>query len=160
MNARVRTTLALLALLVVSGCVCFDCDADRLPHRGLAGTPQQLVEIIQYEAQHDCRSELYDLLSQRTQEEHSRSTWWLGLGTVRVEGYRVLDVMARGTYDGALSNPTNEKEAFVYYRYQEPGGRELRLKLFVLREAGWRVGIVDQVKAIETGKRGFWWFDE
>ncbi len=153
----------LVLALALAGCGCSDCDPERLPNRGEAATPEDLVKIVQHEAKFECWSEMYDLLSVRTREKYSRLEWRLGVSSIRVPpfDYRVIDVAEKGTYSDTLPNPTNEREGFAYYDYQEPPKKKMKLKLLVLKEgAWWRVGMLDQQERIEKGDRRYWWFDE
>lgn len=159
---RVGRALLGAALLYLAGCCSEQCDPERLPNRGRADTPETLATIVQHEARNECWSALYDLLSERTRNEHGRTKWRIGVSSIRVPApyeYRVVDVMERGTWVAAI--PTSPNEAIAYYDYQEPGKKLLKLRLLLLREGGeWRVGLVDQDERIRAGRPASWWFDE
>jgi hypothetical protein len=162
-----RSALAVVSFLLLAalaGCGCAECCEERLPFRGHATAPDDLVKIVQYEARYECKSEMYDLLSARTRDKYSRLEWRLGVSSIRVPDYdyRVIDVAEKGTYIEFLGNPQNPDEGFAYYDYQEPPKRKMKLKLLLLREgtpAEWRIAMLDQNERIERGLARYWWFD-
>jgi len=156
--------LALLACLLLAACTCAECDEERLPFHGHADTPDHLVAIVQHEAKFECTSGMYDLLSEETKKEHSRTAWRLAATHITVPDYdyKVVDIAEKGTYLAFFANPADENEGFAYYDYQEPGKKKLKLRLLLLRQGSppeWRIAMVDQDEKIRAGDGRYWWFD-
>jgi hypothetical protein len=151
-------------LSLLAGCGCAECDEERIPHRGHAATPEDLVQVVQHEAHYDCASEMYDLLSAKTREKYSRLEWRLGVSSIRVPDYdyKVVDVAEKGTFVAFLPNPLDANEGFAYYDYQEPGKKKMKLKLLLLLQgtpAEWKIAMLDQNDRIAAGDSRYWWFD-
>jgi hypothetical protein len=156
--------LGLALLWTLAGCCSPECSPERLPNQGHATTPEVLAAIVQQEAHAECWSPLYDLLSKRTRDEYSRTKWRLGISSLTIPeyGYRVVDVVEKGTFDGAITNPNNPAEAFAYYDYAEPGKKPLHAKVLIRREdaSEWRIALQDQIDRIERHDHRYAFFDE
>lgn len=157
MRYRSMRRLALAALLVVAGCTPELCEVENLPFRGEPSDEEQLFTVAQHAAKNECTGTLYGLLSKRTREEHSElkfSLFWESLDVPDPWGYRVVDVVAKGRFEGALEDPLGRK--VMYVQYQEPGKPELVAMLYIVYEEDAkgrlvpRLGLQDQVDSQET----------
>jgi hypothetical protein len=157
-----KTCLPLLVTLAVFGCTPELCTREKLPNNGIAATPENLAAIVRQEANNECWSEMYDQLSAKTRDTYGRAKWWIAISSVKIPeyDYRVVDVVSKGKFLGALANPTNPHERFALYDYEEPGKKPLHANVLLLLESDeWRVGLEDQKEHVEAGDGRYWWFD-
>jgi hypothetical protein len=171
-------SLPLVAPLIAAlflGCAPLECSTENLPHEGHAYTPKELVDLVQYEARHSCKGELYDLLSKRSVEEierqgYGRTTWRLGIGSQKVPGhpgdYLIMDVLEKGQCNATIVNSRNPDEAFAFLDYSEPGKEPLYLRMLLVKETPkgsdrreWRIGLQDQTENIKHDPETYWYFD-
>lgn len=131
-------TFVTAALLVVAGCVPL---TPRVVTRDT--TPEELVARVRRAAIEEEWGDIYDRLSANARKKVSRLTFVIGFGTERApppHGYRLADVVARGSFDGCLPDPDDASRAIVFYSYKEPGAPRLDAKVLIVREeSGWKI---------------------
>lgn len=132
---RTGGVIAAALLALTAGCASVECAPERLPHRGVVRTTDELYELVRHLVRHECWERLYDCLSERTRDAHSYVKIRIGLKQVTVPEpyeYSFLDVLRDGEYLGALPGPGGRELALV--RYQEPGRPELLAQVLVVSE--------------------------
>jgi hypothetical protein len=134
----IRTIVALVFISLVGCPSVASCERPAAPK-----DPDELVARVRALAADESWSALYDALSARRRESVTRVGFILGFSSQRVpppHDYRIVDVIVKGRYAGALVDPANADRAIVYYSYAEPGKPRLLASVLVLREEGaWKV---------------------
>ncbi len=170
--ARRGLRLPFLALVALAaGCASVECDPERLPHRGRAGTPEALAEIVNHAAANECWRTLYDLTTAATHEAHSFPKFRLGIPSLRLPpdlgGARVVDLLRDGRLVGTLATPDVRSDELLGILAYPPGRSTERLFSILLvpevpeghcphvTPPEWRLGLEEQ------GRRGVpWTMDE
>lgn len=127
--------LALLLALSFGACTPEVCEVENLPFLGQPSTPEELFKLAQYAARNDCCDSLYDMLSERTKDEHSRTKFclfWASLEIPEPFDYKIVDVVGKGEYLTVLEGLEGRK--FIMVHYQEPGKPSLDAQLYFVME--------------------------
>jgi hypothetical protein len=142
----VRALASTLLVLSLAACTPEICERENLPAGGDPATVEQLFQVAQHAARNDCCDALYGLLSPRTREEHGETKFclfWKSLDVPDPWNYKVVDVVAKGTYLATMKDL--EQRELMYVQYAEPGKPDLVVQLLIVREGGRpRLGLQDQ----------------
>lgn len=119
----------------LSGCASGPCSSEQLPHQGRTRTSEELYDFVQHAAKHECWSELYDHLSARTRDEHSYIKIRPWIGSLEAEEpweYKIVDVLAKGTFVAVYPGPGGQE--LIMVSYQEPGRPELLAQILSVED--------------------------
>lgn len=135
----IRLVAALGLNILLAACVPF---AARVEVRD--SSPEELVAKVRQAARDEEWGQIYDRLTDHAQDGVvSRIAFVIKFPTERApapHNYKLADVVAKGSFDGALVDPANENRAIVFYSYKEPGKPTLEAKVLILKEHGtWRI---------------------
>jgi hypothetical protein len=129
---------AVLVIAVLAGCVPF---APREVVRD--ASPEELVARVRDAARDERWGDLYDHLGEGLRKKWSRLEFRIGFPTQVLpppHGYRLADVVARGSEDGMMPDPQNPDRAIVFYSYREAGKPRFEAQVLIARQRGsWRI---------------------